>query len=377
MRLTDITIKALSAPAEGAVIFPDDLIPGFGIRVSQAGTKSFVLTHGPRRTRETIGRVGIISLKEARDAAKERLAEYTLGKNRVQTAPWTAALDEYLDEVMRSRKPRTHEFYDYVLKRHFRYGVTKLSEVSPQDIQRSVGRLRETPAEQQRAFVVVRAFLNWAHRKHYLDRNPMERMRPPRGYKPRARVLTDDELGKVWNAAGDDTFGRIVKLLILTGQRRGEITSLTGAMVGQDTITIPGWLAKNSREHVVPLGPMAKSLLGKAPTNLDACYFPALGKTTPFNGFSKCSPKLAKRADVSGWTLHDLRRTFASGLAAQGVALPVIERLLNHVSGSFGGIVGVYQRYDFAPEMRDAVDRWERHIAVMTHARAGIAAHVG
>jgi integrase len=80
----------------------------------------------------------------------------------------------------------------------------------------------------------------------------------------------------------------------------------------------------------------------------------ASGKITPFNGYSTGKPKLDKRCGVTGWTLHDLRRTFASGLAAQGVQLPVIERLLNHVSGSFGGIVGVYQRYDFMPEMRDA-----------------------
>lgn len=363
MRLTDFSIRTLKAPPSGALVYPDDLLSGFGVRVSQAGTKSFVLTYGQRRTRETIGRVGIVTLQEARAEAKRRLAEHTLGRDKPKSVSWAVGLDEYLEEVRGARKPRTYEFYAYVLKRHFRYGPTKLAEVTPQDIQKSIVRLKGTPAEQQRAFVIARAFLNWAHRRHYLDRHPMERMRAPHGYKPRARVLTNDELRKVWLAAGDDTFGRIVKLLILTGQRRGEITSLTPRMVGQDTITVPAWLAKNSREHTIPLEPMAKAVLGSPPGDTDACYFPALGKTTPFNGFSKCSPKLAKRAEVSGWTLHDLRRTFASGLAAQGVALPVVERLLNHVSGSFGGIVGVYQRYDFQPEMREAIAKWERHIA--------------
>ncbi|MEI9990599.1 MAG: tyrosine-type recombinase/integrase [Rhizomicrobium sp.] len=359
MRLTDPTIRSLKAPSEGAVIFPDDLIPGFGVRVSEGGTKSFVLTHGPRRQRETLGRVGVVSLHDARIEAKRRLAEYTLGKDKPKPVAWTVALDEYLSEVKRECKWRTHENYGYVLKRHFKYGETKLADVSPHDLQKSLGRLCETPAEQQRAFVVVRAFIRWAHRKHYLDRSPMERMRAPHSYVARARILTDDELKKVWRACEEDTFGRIVKLLILTGQRRGEITSLTGSMVGDDVITIPAWLAKNGREHVVPLGTFAKSILGRPPADPDACYFPALGLATPFNGFSKCSPKLAKRAGVSGWTLHDLRRTFASGLAAEGVALPVIERLLNHVSGSFGGIVGVYQRYDFMPEMREAIGKWE------------------
>lgn len=361
MRFTDITIRALKAPETGVAVYSDDAFVGFGVRVSQAGTKSFVLTHGPRRERETIGRVGVISLHDARTEAKRRLAQYTLGKEKPKAVPWKVALDEYLLEVKRECKWRTHENYGYVLNRHFRYGETIMSDVSPHDLQKSLARLSETPAEQQRAFVVVRAFIRWAHRKHYLDRSPMERMRAPHSYVPRARMLTDDELRKVWRACEDDTFGRIVKLLILTGQRRGEITNLTGSMVGADVITIPAWLAKNSREHVVPLGALAKSILGRSP-GPDACYFPALGLETPFNGFSKCSPKLAKRSGVSGWTLHDLRRTFASGLASEGVALPVIERLLNHVSGSFGGIVGVYQRYDFMPEMLNAINRWERRI---------------
>ena len=88
----------------------------------------------------------------------------------------------------------------------------------------------------------------------------------------------------------------------------------------------------------------------------------ARGKTTPFNGFSKSKRNLDKRCGFSDWTIHDLRRSFASGLAAQGIQLPVIERLLNHVSGSFGGIVGVYQRYDFMPEMREAIKKWETHV---------------
>jgi integrase len=169
----------------------------------------------------------------------------------------------------------------------------------------------------------------------------------------------------VWLASRDDTFGRIIKLLILTGQRRGEITNLKGGMVAADTITIPAWRAKNSRKHTIPLGDLAKSVVGTVPST-DTCLFPAEGLTTPFNGFSKCKPKLEKRAQVYDWTIHDLRRTFASGLAARGVALPVIERLLNHVSGSFGGIVGVYQRYDFMPEMREAIEKWERHIKALT-----------
>lgn len=313
MRLTDITIRSIKAPSKGAVVHQDDLIPGFGVRVSEGGTKSFVLTHGPRRERETIGRVGVVSLQEARQDAKRRLAEYTLGKKRTYSVSWNIAVEEYLGDVAGSCKPRTHADYQYLLDRHFRYGTTKLSELSPHDLRKNLDRLSPTPAEQQHAFVVLRAFVRWAHRKHYLDTNPMERLQVPHPYVARERILTDAELKKVWNAAGDGTFGRIVKLLILTGQRRGEITGLTGGMVGRDTITLPSSHTKNSRQHTFPLGSMANAVLNP-PKPADVLFFPALGKTTPFDGWSKSKPKLDLRSGVSGWTLHDLRRTFASGL---------------------------------------------------------------
>lgn len=372
MRLTDLRIKSLKPPARGAVIFPDETFPGFGVRVSQAGTKSFVLTHGARRQRETIGRVGIIGLHDARLEAKRRLAEYTLGKHRPQPMSWNAALDMYLAEVKGNRKPRTHADYERLLQKHFRFGDTKLSDLSAHDLQEKLDKLAKTHAEQQHAFVVARAFIRWAYRRHYLNINPMERMTAPQRYKPRERILTNDELRRVWLAAGEmGTFGSIVQMLILTGQRVGEITNLTPAMVGADVITLPPRLVKNSREHVFPIAATTTRLIKEAGTT-KGFVFPARGTDhkRPFNGFSKSKPKLDELAEVHGWTLHDLRRTFASGLASLAVPLPVIERLLNHVSGSFGGIVGVYQRYDFMPEMRSAVVRWDHHIALLTAARS-------
>ena len=362
MRLTDIRIRSLKIPESGAIIYSDDHVSGFGVRVSEGGTKSFVLTHGPRRQRETIGRVGVLSLHDARAEAKRRLAEYTLGKTRPRVISWEEAQKEYLAEMKKKLKQRTHHDYTYHLDRHFRYGPTKLHELTPHDLNKNVEKLDDTPAQQRYAYVVLRAFLRWAHRKHYLDRNPMERMKMPHPYVPRTRVLTNKELRLIWNAAGDETFGRIVKLLILTGQRVGEITKLTGDMVGEDTITLPAWLTKNKREHTFPLCMTAQSIL-KPWVGPNICFFPARGATTPFNGHSPCKRKLDLRCGVSEWTLHDLRRTFASGMASIGVQLPVVERLLNHVSGSFSGIVGVYQRYDFMPEMRDAVSRWEAHVS--------------
>ena len=368
MRLTDISIRSLKVPESGAVVYKDDAVSGFGVRVSEGGTKSFVLTHGPRRIRETIGRVGIVTLMEARNEAKRRLAQYTLGKEKPRAVTWDAAIAEYLEDRKPHLKHRTYEGYELRLKRHFKFGATKLWDVTPHDLIDEFKKISRSVGTHHSAYCALRAFMRWAHRNHYVDRNPMERMQAPPPCTPRDRILTDDELRRVWLASRDDTFGRIIKLLILTGQRRGEITQLTAGMVGEDTISIPAWLAKNSRKHVLPLGEIAKGVIGPLPKSGDICLFPAAGCATPFNGFSKCKPKLDKRAGVYDWTIHDLRRTFASGLAARGVALPVIERLLNHVSGSFGGIVGVYQRYDYLPEMREAIAKWEQHVIEITGA---------
>lgn len=350
MKLTGISIRALKPPVCGAEIYYDDDLPGFGVRVSKAGTKSFILTHGARRQRETIGRVGIVGLKQARGEAKIRLAEYTLGKDRPRVIAWKLATEEYLKEVKRRRRPATHASYERHFARHFRFGETRMTEVASHDIQRILDRMLDRPAELHHAFTTIRAFMRWAYRKHYIEKNPMDRMKAPPPSKPRARFLTDGELKRVWHACGDDPFGKIVRLLILTGQRLGEMSQLETSMIGDAVITLPATLTKNGREHKFPIGPMTQSI----------------ARPLRFNGYGKSKARLDNVSGVSEWTLHDLRRTFASGLASLGVQLPVVERLLNHVSGSFAGIVGVYQRYDFFPEMKDAVAKWEAHILKIT-----------
>jgi integrase len=361
MRLTDLSIKTLEAPEKGAIVYPDSVLTGFGVRISEGGTKSFVLTHGKLRKRETIGRVGVLTLQDARTEAKRRLAEYTLGKTVPRPVAWNMAVTIYLEEVRRRLKPRTHADYKRFLGKYFRFGELAVSEVTPDDIQTRLARLAGTPVEQHHAFVVVRTFLRWAHRKHYLNANPMERMQSGYRYRPRERVLSNDELSEVWNAAGDTTYGSIVKLLILTGQRVGEISKLTPAMIGKDTITLPAENTKNGRTHRFPVGQMARTILCRG--NSRTYLFPARGKPSfPFNGFSKGKANLDKTTGVLDWTLHDLRRTFATGLASLGVSLPVVEKLLNHVSGSFAGIVGVYQRHSYDNEMRAAMELWEHEV---------------
>lgn len=346
-RLTDTVVLKLPPPVKGAVVFTDKSVTGFGVRVTARGVRTFVLTYGRERRRISIGRVGRISLSEARSEAKRYLASETLGKRSCRSVRWQAGVDEYLEEVERNRKERTHKDYKDFLARFDFPGL--LTDIHPQDIARKLGKLDKTPTTKLHAFAVLRQFFNWAYRKHYVETSPMARMQQPKTPASRERVLTDEELGKVWRACGEDNFGRLVKCLVLTGQRRGELSSGEKFVEGE-VLVIPASLAKNGREHRVPLTPLARELLEKG---------------TTWGGFSKSKVALDKASGVTGWSLHDLRRTFASGLAAQGVALPTIERLLNHVSGSFRGIVSVYQRYDFQPEMRESLERWEKKVLTL------------
>ena len=348
-RLTDLQLPKLPVPKSGAVIYPDELT-GFGVRVSRGGTRTFVLTYGRERRRVSIGRVGIISLAEARKSAKEYLAQETLGKRSTLSIRWQSGVAEYLAEVQRTRKSRTHRDYKRLLAKFNFPGL--LIDIHPQDVLRKLDRLADTPSEQLHAFAVLRQFFNWAYRKHYLNEHPMNRMKQPATQPSRERILTDEELGKVWKASGDDAYGRLVKLLILTGQRRGEVSAITKDMMGEDTLTLPASLTKNGRIHTIPFTTLMKEI--------------AAGGLT-WGGFSKSKAQLDERSGVTGWTLHDLRRTCASGLASMGVALPTIEKLLNHVSGSsFGGVAGVYQRYNFLPEMRAALTKWESQVVLLT-----------
>lgn len=364
---SDLAIRNLPAPERGQSRYWDASLSGFGLRVSQGGSKTFVVLD-PRakvRTQETIGRYPIISLAEARAEAKRRLAEATLGKHRPRSMRWNAAVVEFVMEKKRKRRARTASGYERLL-RHFNFGETKLDEVSAHDIQKRLDKLASTPSEEQHTFVAARVFLRWAHRKHYIAENPIGRMQAPHSYVPRERILTDEEFGKVWRACGDDAYGRIVKILMLTGQRVGEVTKLSSNMIRTDSVTLPAWLAKNNREHTFPLLPAAKSLMPSASGKL----FPSpCSPDKYFSNFGGSKARLDKASGVTGWTLHDLRRTLATGLASQGVSLPVVERLLNHVSGSFGGIVGVYQRYDFMPEMRAALEKWEAHVLEVSRCR--------
>jgi integrase len=216
------------------------------------------------------------------------------------------------------------------------------------------------------------AMYAWAMRQVIASQNPVTNTGRFEEH-PRDRTLTDAELCIIWRATGDDAFGKIVRLLMLTGQRADEIASLRWTEIdfATDVISLPAERVKNKRAHQVPISLPVRTILEAQPRRMndDGTIRDLLFGTGEggFSGWSKAKASLDDRIAAGGklltpWRLHDLRRTTATGLQRLGVRLEVTESILNHTSGSRAGIVGVYQRHDWAPEKRIALDAWATHL---------------
>lgn len=386
MRLTDTSVRSLASPPKGQKIYFDDGFPNFGCRVSQGGSKSFVVQHGPNRHLITLGRYPVLSLKNAREIAHERLAEITLGRHRPKSIAWDDAVAQYLDDCKQHNRSRTVADYTRLLARHFPFGRMRLADITYDDINRKISRLADTPSEQNHALVVVKIFFAWAMRppRRYLHQDPCQGM--VRAKRPaRERVLTDTELAAIFATTmqGVDAFSCIVALLILSGQRRTEIGALKRSYIDDQNqiITLPGAATKNGRAHTFPCGPLAASMLTRIPRIDNEDYlFPASRAhvrglpTTSFNAWAKAKhdfdARVRKTAPIADYQLRDLRRTAATSWARLGVAPHIVEKLLNHTFGTLinrtdgvvSAVAGVYNRHAYLDEMRAAMSLWERHL---------------
>ena len=206
---------------------------------------------------------------------------------------------------------------------------------------------------------MLRKLFNWAIERGRVDANPCTVIKGPRVQR-RDRVLSDDELCRVWRAAEktDYPFGALVQLLLLTGCRRGEIAELEWSEIDGDAITIPAARFKTGRAHVVPLSRLAIEVLAAVP-RIDGGehVFPGRGGVA-LSGFSKRLKALTASAEVT-FALHDLRRTVRTGLSRLRVPFEVAERVLGHVQG---GVAAHYDHHAYLSEKREALEAWGRHV---------------
>jgi integrase len=330
--LSDLKIRALKSDRQQD--FWDSKTPGFGIRISTR-SKTFIANRGG--TRKTLGHYPAISLQEARRRFFALKALSDTGNLQIS---FHQARSEYLAQDR--WKPRTRKEVIRILMRHFHWDKP-LDRITPADVAAAIA-IISAPKQAAQTLAHIKAFFNWCVPR-YLKHSPARGIKPPARPTPRQRLLSMDELAAIWRAAETmGQYGRQVQLLILTGQRCNQF--LQDYSVRDGTITFPPASMKNNRSHTIPLGNLATSLLGGTPV--------------PYRSENKRN--LDRLSGISGWTLHDIRRAFASGMASLGITLPVIERLLAHRSGSFAGIVGVYQHYSYEKEMRAAIEAWDDYV---------------
>jgi integrase len=225
-----------------------------------------------------------------------------------------------------------------------------------------------------RTLAVIRKLFNWAVSRDILTISPCTGVEAPASESSRDRVLDDDELRLVWNAA--DAIGwpyrPIIKLMALTGQREGEVAGMRWDELDlkEKLWMLPANRTKNKEQHTVALCDAAIEIIKALPHIKSSGHlvFPSR-HDRPVSSFARAKEaidagisKANEGKPLADWVLHDLRRTVASGMARLGIQLPVIEKVLNHKSGTFRGIVGVYQRHSFADEKRIALAAWASHV---------------
>jgi integrase len=249
----------------------------------------------------------------------------------------------------------------------------RLSDIGKGDIHQLLDGFmdRDAPALANKVFGVFRKLCSWAVGRGLLTISPCNEIKAPKVGRARDRVLSDDELKSLWRAAESlgYPFAPLIQLLILLGQRRGEISGMHWSEINFDTRIwiIPRERAKNDQAHVAPLSPQAITVLENLPRNSELVF--STNGNTPVSGFSKVKTRLdaLMPAGTPAWVIHDLRRSFASDCARLGIAVHVVEKALNHSSGTFRGIVSVYQKHDFFEEKRAAVTTWGNYIEILTN----------
>lgn len=372
VRLTEAEVRRTQPPESGNRIFYDGEVPGFGCRVTAAGARSFVLNYSSRgrERRLTIGSWPAWSVVAARAKAKELRRQIDggadpLGEKEAREKALTVdgLARDYLDLYAKPKK-RSWAADERILTAYVipAIGRMKVEEVHRRDVAQMLDPIaKRGPVMANRTLACVRKLFNWSVERGLLDASPCTHLKPPGKEHSRDRVLTDEEIRALWlgldTARMDRTTAAALKLILVTGQRPGEVRGMRWEEVTGSTWTIPAEKSKNGLAHRVPLTALALELL---PERATGDVFQAKGRTGPL-GETALSHAVRKNGclGLAPWTPHDLRRTAATRLGELGVSRVVTDKVLNHVDRTVGAI---YDRHQYDGEKRQALAKWERRL---------------
>jgi integrase len=398
-RLTVAAVERLRPPEAGQIEYFDTHLPAFGLRISYSGTKAWFVTTrvDGKLTRITLGRHPALTLAEARDKAREVIEQAKAGtdprqvqaearrqKEKERRTTFGGIAELFMERhVARNLRQNTAREYRRVLQGRDTqdWQVRPISSLTKADILDLLHRIeaRGSPAAANRALAYLSKFFNWCIEQDHLTANPTARVRALTSTRSRERVLTPEELVWIWKGLDSWTspFATLFKILLLTGQRRGEVggmrwDELRDLETDRAVWELPASRTKNRQVHLVPLVPEVPSILSELP-RIGPLVFTSRS-TRSISGFSKAKATLDERittcraaaglASLPGWTLHDLRRTMVTLMNERlGVAPHVVEAVVNHISGpAKRGVAGVYNRALYFDERRRAFRSWTEFI---------------
>lgn len=369
-----LSVKAIDAfkPQSKRYEVHDILCPGFSLRVFPTGRKVYTLKYryGLKQRRLPLGVHPRLTLQEARAKAIEALRLVDDGidpaaRRRQLGMTVEAICGDFIRQYARPRN-RSWKEAERILQREFVavHGKRDIRDIKRHDILELMDGAIERGATYQanRIHSNLRKLFNWCLERDIVDVSPVMGTKPPTREKARDRVLTDDEIQSVLRVCAKEAypFRQFVPLLLATAQRRGEVSQMKWSQIDLDAKqwVIPAEMSKNGKPHVVPLNDFALRLLAEVPGFADCDWVFTTTRRSPISGFSKALRHIHAQSETSDWRFHDLRRTAASGMARLRVAPHVVEKVLNHISGTISGVAAVYNRYGYDAERREALDEW-------------------
>ena len=396
MKLTAATVDKMQ-PTDRRQEIPDSLCTGLYLTVQPTGKKGWQVRyrHGGVHRRMTLGGYPVLSLADARQRARDTMAAATEGRDpagevKAAKAPKPEDDRDKLAAViglfMKRHAAHNRRAADVaaMFKREImaKWGERAIHEITKRDAIDLLDAIvdRGSPITANRLLAHLRTVWTWAKGRDIITTSPFDGIKPPSPEKSRDRVLTDQEIIWFWRACEKlgQPFGPLYRLLLLTGQRLREVAEMTEGEMRGNLWIIPAARVKNGDEHSVPLSEAASAVLGAVQriSGKAGYVFTTTGQS-PVSGFTRAKGRLDKlmadianegraegidRIEIPPFTIHDLRRTAASGMAGLRFPPHVVEAVLNHRSGTRRGVAGVYNRFDYADEKRAALEAWGNYV---------------
>ena len=409
MKLTDAAVSRLKPPDKGQKDHWDTLTPGFGIRISHGGTRTWlvqarILKNGEwKQTRVTLGRYPTMTLAEAREGAREAQKDAQAGEDprgrakrdkaaleKASRDTWSALAETFLVKYAQRKGLRSSTLRDY--RRALQgpdvqdWADRPVAAITRKDIRHKLDTVAErAPIHANRLRAYWGKFFNWLVENDWVEASPVLGVARPAPERSRDRFLSQSEIPALWQAfdTAGPAFANMLKLLLLTGQREGEIAALRWSEVadldGEDPkIELSSERTKNHKPHIIPLAPQAAEIIKAQPRFKGGIYvFTSGDGTNHLKGFSKGKAKIDAALSEAGvtmppWRIHDLRRTVATGLSEWLEIEPhVIESILNHISGFKAGVAGNYNRALYLTQRTTALASWANMVDELLGKAAG------